>query len=134
VNSGEAFVLDASALLAFFLREKGWEEVEGVISRDDSVVYMSAVNYAEAMAKAVAYGRTPARILETIQTLGIRIMDFDLSLAGQTGILKPQAAAWGLSLADCACLVLARQLDATALTADTAWANLKDSFRMAFIR
>ena len=134
MNKGTLFVLEASALLAFFNQEKGWEEVEQIASRDDTTVYMSAVNYAEVLSKGIARGNNPDKMINTIRTLGIRIMDFDSVQAEQVGVLKPQAAAWGLSLGDCACLTLARHLNATALTADTIWGNLESSFRMMFIR
>jgi len=61
-------------------------------------------------------------------------VDFDAALAEQTGILKTQTTQWGLSLGDCACLALARHLEATALTADAVWANLKDAFHLMLIR
>ena len=129
-----SFVVDASALLALLRLEKGWEDVAHIISRYDTDVYMSAINYAEVLSKTVAHGKNPDVVINEIRALGIQIMDFDSTLAEQTGLLKPRAAAWGLSLGDCACLTLARQLDATALTADKAWGNLGDSFRMTLIR
>ena len=134
MSKNASFVLDASALLALFNQEKGWEEVERVISRDDAVICMSAINYAEVLSKVIARGETLDAIINDVRTLDIRIIDFDSVLAEQVGILKPRVASWGLSLGDCACLVLARHLDATALTADTAWAHLAKSYRIMFIR
>jgi len=134
VSDGALFVLDASALLALFHREKGWETVYDIVSRDDVTVTMSAINYAEVLSKSIARGKTPDIIIGAIRNLGIRVMDFNSALAEQTGVLKTQVVPWGLSLGDCACLVLARHLGATALTADTVWANLKDIFRLTLIR
>ena len=132
--NGEPVVLDASALLALFHREKGWEEVDRVMTRDNAEVYMSAVNYAEVLSKVALHGKTPALISEVIHALGIRVIDFDFNLAEQTGILKPKTSEWGFSLGDCACLTLAKHLNATALTADTAWTNFDASFRVKLIR
>ena len=134
MNKGTSFVLDASALLALLRLEKGWEEVDRIIACGDTSVFMSAINYAEVLSKTVAYGKKFDVVVNEIRVLGIRIMDFDSVQAEQVGVLKPQAAAWGLSLGDCACLTLARHLNATALTADTIWGNLESSFRMMFIR
>jgi PIN domain nuclease of toxin-antitoxin system len=134
VTDGTSFVLDASALLALYNQEKGWEKVDHFISRGDTAVCMSAVNYAEVLSKVVARGENPDVITNEIQTLGIQIMDFDSTMAEEAGTLKPRVAAYGLSLGDCACLTLARHLDATALTADTAWKNLEHSFRIMLIR
>jgi len=61
-------------------------------------------------------------------------MVFDFYQAEQTGILKPQTSEWGFSLADCACLALTRHLNAAVLTADTAWENLGDLYRVKLIR
>ena len=134
MSDGTAFVLDASALLALFHCEKGGDEIDRIISREDATVYMSAINYAEVLSKAVAHGKNPEIIIAAIRTLDIHVMAFDAALAELAGVLKPQAAPWGLSLGDCACLVLAKHLEATAVTADTAWANLGNAFRMMFIR
>ena len=134
MSDAASFVLDASALLALFHCEKGKDEVDGIFSQKDATVYMSAVNYAEVLSKVAAHGKKTDVIIAAIRTLDIRIVDFDSALAEQTGVLKPQVTRWGLSLGDCACLILAKHLDATAVTADTAWANLGDTFRIMFIR
>jgi len=132
--SNASFVLDASALLALLHLERGCEEVDRVLSRHDTDVFMCAINYAEVLSKTVARGKPPDVVMHEIHALGIRIMDFDSSMAEEAGIMKPMVAAHGLSLGDCACLILSRRLDATALTADRAWGNLKNSFRMTLIR
>ena len=134
MSNDASFVLDASALLAFFNQEKGWEEVEQVVSRNDTNVYMSAVNYAEVLSKGIVRGNNPDKMINAIRTFDIQIIEFNSSLAEQVGVLKPQVASWGLSLGDCACLTLAQHLKATILTADTVWKNLGNSYRMMFIR
>ena len=73
-------------------------------------------------------------IAGAIHDLGIRVMDFDSVLAEQAGVLKQQSAPWGLSLGDCACLILSKRLGVVAVTADTAWANMEKKFRVKFIR
>lgn len=44
--------------------------------------------------------------------------------ARDAGLLRPPTRPLGLSLGDRACLALARELDATALSTDRAWAEL----------
>jgi len=128
------YVLDSSAMLAFLRRENGWEEVAHVIFRADTTVCMSTVNYAEVLSKSIAKGSLPEAVINQISTLNIRIIAFDSTMAEQAGMLKPRTAKLGLSLGDCACLTLARHLDATTLTADKIWQNLDPAFRMILIR
>ena len=134
MNEKKPFVLDASALLALFHHEKGWEEVKDILYGGDAAVYLGAINYAEVVSKIHTLGKSPAVIANAIHSLGISIMDFDSFLAEQAGVLKHQAAPWGLSLGDCACLVLSRHLGATVVTADKVWANMGNAFRIMFIR
>ena len=131
MNKGTV-VLDASALLAFFHREAGSDVVENVLRQGS--VCMSAVNYAEVVIKHVAKGKDAGTLRELIRKLGIVVIAFDESSAEAVARLKPKTTAWGLSMADCACLTLAKQLDALALTADTEWANLKDECDIKLIR
>lgn len=125
-------VLDASALLAFFHRESGADVVEQTIRRH--AVFMSAVNYAEVAAKHVTRGKDIIALRNTVTELGIAVIVFDEQSAEAVGQLKSRTTAIGLSLADCACLTLARNLNAIAFTADSAWTHLRDDFKVELIR
>ncbi|ATQ42618.1 type II toxin-antitoxin system VapC family toxin [Caulobacter mirabilis] len=110
-------VLDSSALLAFLFREPGGEAVGPRIAGS----HMSAVNAAEVTAKLVQRGYDERDALALWSTLAINVVNYDLDQAQRTGLLHRRTAPAGLSLADRACLVLAEQRGATAVTADRAW-------------
>ena len=95
---------------------------------------MSAVNYAEVAIVHARRGKSYADLQSTVHALGITVVSFDEDVAEYLAPLKGKTKQWGLSLADCACLCLAKQLEAVALTADTAWLNVKDDFNVEVIR
>jgi ribonuclease VapC len=125
-------VLDASALLALLHQEPGADRVRRSIQSDK--VVMSAINYAEVIAKHLQKGKDFGALRDNLQALGILIIPFDKELSEAVGQLKPKTMHLGLSLADCACLTLSRHINAIALTADTAWGNLKNDFNVEVIR
>jgi PIN domain nuclease of toxin-antitoxin system len=116
----DTVVLDASAVLALIHDEPGAEEVEATLG--DAV--MSTVNWAEVAGLLDARGLPVAPLRETIMALGIELRAFAPDDADQTGALYATTRPLGLSLADRACLALARKLGAPALTADRAWLDV----------
>jgi ribonuclease VapC len=110
-------VLDASALLALLHREAGWEVVAGATAADNATV--SAVNYAEAVQKAVQHGLAAEDVDAALEALGITV--------SPSGRLDARLAASfyrhrsGLSMGDRVCLALARSLSSPAFTADRDW-------------
>jgi PIN domain nuclease of toxin-antitoxin system len=114
-------VLDASALLAVLQREAGAEVVLPLIEG----ALMSSVNWSEVMQKAAARGvAVDRRMRRDVEAIGVRIVPFapdDAEAAAGIWSAAPQA---GLSLGDRACLALAREHGAVALTTDRAWAAL----------
>ena len=123
-------VLDASALLALLNAEPGAESV--ALHMPD--VVMSTVNLAEVVAKLTETGMSEREIRKTLSGLGIRLAPFDAELAFQCGLLRSRSRHLGLSLGDRACLSLARQLGAVALTTDSAWTRLKDGPKVEVVR
>lgn len=115
------WVVDASALLALLNRESGEERVADALADDAA---MSAVNLSEVVAKLIDAGRREAEIRAAIEPLGILIIEFDADAAFAAGLLRRTTRQTGLSLGDRACLAVAQQLDAPALTADRTWADL----------
>ena len=114
------YVLDASAVLALIFLEPGWEAVDRVLPGS----LMSTVNVAEALTKLIQDSISLDNATEEISKLNIEIIEFDLKSAAMTAELRPSTKHLGLSLGDRACLALAIQHDATAVTADKSWAKL----------
>lgn len=116
-----AFVLDASALLAFLFQEPGSEFVREVLAH--SVI--SAVNWTEVLQRLQMLGLETEGIKEDLAALGLDILPFTSRDAVATADLFKATRSRGLSLGDRACLALARTLDMTALTADRVWLDLQ---------
>lgn len=115
-----ATVLDASALLAFLQGELGAAEVQPLIEH----ARISAVNWSEVVQKSLVHGVAVDRVERRLLALGLAIEPFtavDATLAAELWSITHAA---GLSLADRACLALARRLGVPAMTTDRAWAPL----------
>ena len=123
-------VLDASAVLAVVLRERGHERVLAL----GKAGHMSTVNMSEARARLWDLGYSAADIDLALENVDATIMDFTATHARQAGDLRPLTRKAGLSLGDRACLALAIALDGTALTADRAWATLDLPVSVELIR
>jgi len=123
-------VLDASALLALLNQEEGAERVAPLLA--DAAI--STVNLAEVTTRLALAGMPEAAIRETLALLPLESVPFDSEQAVQVGLLAPATRASGLSLGDRACLVLARRLDATAVTADHAWTGIEGGAAIDLIR
>jgi PIN domain nuclease of toxin-antitoxin system len=123
-------VLDASALLATLLEERGSADVE---ARLDSAC-ISAVNLSEVIAKLVDRG-TPADVVENmLEALDLDVRPFDLAQAKRAGLMRQSTREHGLSLGDRACLALAEELARPAVTTDKAWARLHIGVRIDIVR
>lgn len=122
-------VLDASALLALFNQEPGWQRIARALVDDDSTV--SAVNYAEVLQKADRVGVAAEAIDAQLDELGVTVSPFgrlDARLAAS--LYRHQS---GLSLADRVCLSLARSLASPAYTADRLWESWAGEFGVQVI-
>lgn len=123
-------VLDASALLAWLHDEPGAEQVDPLLEE----ARISAVNWSEVMQKALHRGVDTRGLKEDLTALGAEIVPFSTSLAEDAASLWPVTRSLGLSLADRACLALARALGAPVLTADRAWAEVELGIQVKPIR
>jgi ribonuclease VapC len=123
-------VLDASALLALLQAEPGAERVAAALPR----AALSSVNLSEVVAKLADGGLPIEAIRASLGALDLDVRSFDEDSAYEAGGLRPATRAHGLSLADRACLALARRLGATALTADRAWIDLEVGVAVEAIR
>jgi ribonuclease VapC len=119
-------VLDASALLAYLGNETGADLVADAIAGGASI---STVNLAEALSTLATRDRDPADVVSELTERGllggaITVEPFTTADAIEAARLRPLTRAAGLSLADRACLAVARRLAAAVLTADQAWGGL----------
>lgn len=131
-----AVVLDASALLAYWLDEPGADAVEAAIEGEGAV--MASANLAEVLAKLDDLGTgfsnaladpPPRSYVEAALTpLGgqiprgaVIIEPFTAADAVVSAKLRSVTKAMGLSLGDRVCLALARRMNLETVTADRVW-------------
>jgi ribonuclease VapC len=116
-------VLDASAVVAVLIRERGWEVVQSVIL--DSK--MAANNFGEVAQRLLKDGWNRCQIEDAIGALQIEIIPVDGPLALDAAEIREIARAKGLSQADCICLTLAKRMGVAAMTADQKWLEIADA-------
>ena len=138
-----ADVLDASALLAYFLDEPGAETVEQAMAAG---AVISTVNLAEVFTRLADARPDLAELfvqldadagpqvqphLQTSLGAGAPVLPatltvepFTLTDAMACAALQPATRPRGLSLGDRACLALGRRIGSTVLTADRNWLEL----------
>lgn len=124
-------VLDASAVLAFVHRERGYELVRPVI-RDAAI---SAVNLAEVLVKLQRAGVDPNQVSTELERRGLRTIPFgDSDAKGSAAIDARVARKGALSLGDRACLALGERLGAAIFTAEREWGRLGLGLDLRLIR
>jgi ribonuclease VapC len=119
-------VLDASAFLAYLGNESGAAVVADAIAGG---AIIATVNLAEALSTLAARDKDPRAVAADLTERGlldgaIAIEPFTTADAVEAARLRPLTRDAGLSLADRACLAVARRLSRAALTADQAWSGL----------
>jgi PIN domain nuclease of toxin-antitoxin system len=122
--------LDASALLAFLMREEGEAEVARELSR----CCISSVNLSEVLARFARDGHDPVEVAGRLAALPVEVVPFGRDLAVVAAALAPRTAKLGLSLGDRACLALALSRRIPALTADRAWCRLRIGVEIRVVR
>jgi PIN domain nuclease of toxin-antitoxin system len=113
-------VVDASAVIALLLGERGAERVEALIAE----CALAAVNQTEIVGYLARNGAPEAAIREMLDGLRLDIVPFDAELAIAAGLLLPLTRSAGLSLGDRACLALAHRLGVKAITTDRSWSRV----------
>jgi ribonuclease VapC len=128
-----ASILDASALIALLHDEPGSDAVVDAITETAAV---SVVNWAEVLSKIAADGDDPQQVVDNLQASESPLILEPLTEADCIEIarMRPLTKAQGLSLADRACLALARRLDIPVITADREWAGLDLDITIRLIR
>lgn len=117
-----SLVFDSSAILAIYYNEPGKKKVRSLLDKSEPLI--STVNLSEVFAKLLEDGLDTERLSDSFNALEIEVRDFDGSHAVKTAELRGVTKHLGLSLGDRACLALAIEENATAVTADTSWAKL----------
>jgi PIN domain nuclease of toxin-antitoxin system len=134
--NGGACVLDASALLCYLRRERGWERVAEALPSGCAI---GAANWAEVLSRRVLEGYDPHAYAQQLAAEGVLgdlllVYPLDDALARETARLRRFPHSAGLSLADRACLALGRYLRRPVLTTDRAWKRLHVGVRVEVIR
>ena len=114
------FILDASAILAVLQNESGKEKVEVIL--DSSAI--GRVNLTEILTSLINKGSSLEDAVAAVDSLEIPVIEFDRVQSERSAKLRPLTKHLGLSLGDRACLALAIEKDATAVTADRNWTKL----------
>jgi ribonuclease VapC len=120
VRSRTEYVLDSSALIALVSLEPGYQCVAELIGRSS----ISAVNLAETINKLIPKVPTIDAVRLLLAQLDLTVEDWSEDLAFRSAEFSPFNKSHGLSLGDRACLTLAKQLRATAVTSDRTWRRL----------
>ncbi len=116
-------VFDSSAVLAAVFQEPGGEGVVAMWADGENLI--SAVNYAEIVAKLNERGMSDADVLTVMEGVPLTLVDFDQTTAHASGLLRKTTQALGLSLGDRACIALAQTRSAEVVTADKEWAQVR---------
>ena len=123
-------VLDASALLAYFLQEPGADRVKEVLTS----AMVSAANFAEALTRVGRAGGDIDAMITGFDTLNIPIVPVERAHAIMAAKLYPFTLRAGLSLGDRLCLALAIEQDLRVMTTDRAWVGLPHGADVVLIR
>ena len=118
----QAYLLDASALLALIRNEPGADRVKTVL--DSSAIH--AGNLAEVVRKMICQGMPAAEVQELLEDLSLTVIEeFGQAQAYVAGQLAAGNPRLGLSLGDSVCLTVAERKGMTAVTADRRWSDLQ---------
>ena len=126
----KAVVLDSSALLCLLNGEAGAERVAEALPS----AVIGAVNLAEVVTKLRERGLSAEEVEEALGGFNLEVRPFTAVQAYATGHLRQATRSQGLSLGDRACLALAVELGAAALTADQAWGKVDAGAAVEVIR
>ena len=127
-----AFVLDASALLAYLQDEEGASEVAEHLAHKAS---MSAASFAEALSKFAEQGAEPRELVAKLEERGllgglIDVEPLTLDDAITIAELHPSTRELGIGLGDRACLALGRRLGRPVMTADRVWTEVESAIKV----
>jgi ribonuclease VapC len=119
VNGKIEYVLDSAAVMALLSLEPGYKRVAELLNKSA----ISSVNVAEIFNKLVQKA-SAEDVREFLRPLELQVEDWTEAMAYRSAEFTQFNKSHGLSLGDRACLTLAKQLRATAVTSDRAWRRL----------
>ena len=119
MNGKIEYVLDSAAVMALLSLEPGYERVAELLNKSA----ISSVNVAEIFNKLVQKA-SAEDVREFLRPLELQVEDWTEAMAYRSAEFTQFNKSHGLSLGDRACLTLAKQLRATAVTSDRAWRRL----------
>ncbi len=127
-------VLDAYALMAYFEKESGYEQVQTLLERAASgtPLLLSAVNWGEVYYITLReHGPKAAEeVAHVVATFPIEVIPADLLIARQAATYK---AAHKMSYADCFAAALAKVRKATLVTGDKEFKTLEEEIRISWL-
>jgi ribonuclease VapC len=123
-------VLDASAVLAVALKESGMEKAMARMSG----ALLSTVNLQEVFERLAEENHSTAHTVAHLKRMGVVIVDYTTRHAELAAAMKPVCKPNDISLADRACLALAKAEGLTALTGDRNWAAVDHGVTVELIR
>jgi ribonuclease VapC len=123
-------VLDTSAILAAILQEDGGSQVYEILAPR----FVSTVNVVEVRTKLIDKGSSEHEIDAALELIDMVEVDFTSAQARFASGLREATRRAGLSVGDRACLALAAEKNAIAMTADRIWATVDLPVRVELIR
>jgi ribonuclease VapC len=126
----EVIVLDASAIIAVIQSEPGGDLVLDLKTKP----LVSTVNIVEARTKLFDFGHTAAQVDELMKLVDMIEVDFTSAQSRIASGMRDTTRHAGLSLGDRACLALAVEKNAVAMTTDQQWAKVDVAVRVELIR
>jgi ribonuclease VapC len=132
----KTIVLDSYALLAYFEKEAGWEEVAQLLAdaaADRCALQCCVVNWGEVLyITERVYGADKADAVEAVMDdLPIEIVDADRVLTREAARLKVDG---GLAYADCFAAGLALMADGEVVTSDPEFEAVEDRVAVRWLR
>lgn len=121
-------VFDASAVLALLGSEKGAAKAAALMPGS----FLSSVNAVEVQQKLIDAGFEAEEAAALLESLGLTIEPFTTEQAAFAAALRPLARLHRLSLADRACIALAKVKGLPALSGDRSWKALAKEAGFAF--
>lgn len=130
------YVLDASALTAYFEKESGYETVQTLLTHAAAgrgTLFMSSVNWGEVYYVASReHGQEAAEtIARLIESFPVEVVSVDVTIARQAARYK---AAHKMSYADCFAAAVAKLQKATLVTGDHEFRSLEKEIAITWLR
>jgi ribonuclease VapC len=123
-------VLDASAVIALYGREAGWDQILNEIGSGA----ISTVNLAEVLTMFANQNGKPERVGDDIRDSGCEIAPVTAAHALAAAELRPVTRSASLSLGDRLSLALAIERQCPVMTADKCWTSVDVGVPIVLLR